>query len=145
MTVLSNTDDYSHTNLAARMDAAANNYYWLFWRPVSPNHWELFRTVNGSGTVIASYNVDYQPGSQFPIKLTVGTNTQVANINGVDLLVTSDSGITVRGYGGLQDPGRLKYGSDTAGVHLDNFELVNTAGGVIRVPWHLFTPVAGGA
>jgi hypothetical protein len=101
--------------------------------------------VSGTPTQLGSYAISYSPGATPIGRLTLGAASQVVTIDGTDRISATDSSITARGYGGIRQGVDGIVGSDTNGVHLDEFYLVNALAGGARVPWHLFTPVAGGA
>jgi hypothetical protein len=143
--IITNTSGYDALCVAARISASVNTCYFARWDSTT-NGWQLYKTVSGTSTLLGSYAISYSPGEQHTGRLTLGTSSQVVTVDGTDRISATDSSITARGYGGIRQGNGGVVGSDTNGVHLDDFYLVNAlVTGGAKVPWHLFMPVAGGA
>ena len=123
------SSDVAHTEsaLAGRADPTISDEYNVIWSDnsgESPTLW-LYRISGGSANLLGSTTtgVAIGVGNTARIECRIRTASKVAVYNGVEKISSSDNVVTAKGQAGFYMIGT---GSNTAGTHLDNFEVQDT-------------------
>ena len=90
---------------------------------------QLIKSVNGSAAVISTYNQTFTVGSTYTLGLDMKGSLIRMLVNDVQRTSINDGSITAAGRAGVGfgEPGDAATPSETAGLHLDNF---NVPGGL---------------
>ena len=106
------------------------NYYARYDPVSSGGQFQLIKNVNGSAAVISTYNEAFTVGSTFTLGLDMRGTLIRMFVNDVQRTAINDGSITAAGRAGVGfgEPGDAAAPSETAGLHLDNF---NVPGGLI--------------
>ena len=106
-------------------------YYYARYDPVSSGgQFQLIKNVNGSAAFISTYNQAFTVGSTYTLGLDMKGTLIRMFVNDVQRTSINDGSITAAGRAGVGfgEPGDAATPSETAGLHLDNF---NVPGGLI--------------
>ena len=106
-------------------------YYYARYDPVtSGGQFQLIKNVNGNAAFISTYNQALTVGSTYTLGLDMKGTLIRMFVNDVQRTSINDGSITAAGRAGVGfgEPGDAATPSDTAGLHLDNF---NVPGGLI--------------
>lgn len=104
--------------VAGRMDAAANTFYWFGWDG-SANSWRLFKTVAGVSTQLGANVAATFTGGTKRIKLTMNGDQISGAVDGVTVIgPITDASIVAVGFAGVR---QATTQSNSNGIHIDNF------------------------
>lgn len=124
--------------VCARMNDSVVTMYMVRYYPDS-TVWQLYKLVSGTPTLIGSWSETLTAGDERLCELDVSGTTISVRIAGTTRISVTDSSITARGYAGIRD-GSAVAGSDTAGIHLDNFTVTNSLAVWARRASGIWTP-----
>ncbi len=114
--------------VVARGHATDNTAYQALYRTGSGTpRWELWRAVAGSYSMLGSYTQALTVDQAYALKLECRDATKKLYVDIVERISSADNTITAAGYPGVNTY-RNANGSDTAGVHMDNFSASDPAG-----------------
>lgn len=120
-----------HMGVAGRIDTAANTLYMA--RYFSPG-WQLYKGVSGTFTQLGSTSSEeVSAASTINIKLEmIGTAIKLYNYgSGTALISATDSAISAAGKAGIRCGA---VGSDSDGIHADNFSADDIGSAVLSLP-----------
>ena len=106
--------------------AGTGTYYYARYDPAtSGGQFQLIKNVNGSAAVISTHNQAFAVGSTFTLGLDMKGSLLRIFVNDVLRTSINDGSITAAGKAGVGfgEPGDAATPSDTAGLHLDNFNV----------------------
>lgn len=117
----------SSAGVAGRVSESGDTYYRAIYRPANGEYF-LDRVSGGTVTTLhnlAPYNwgSSFVPNATHTVKLVMRGSSIKVFIDGVERLSATDSAITAPGRAGAYFGNY--YGSNTQGIHLDNFSATN--------------------
>jgi len=124
------TGSVSYPGLAGRIATAANTMYFARYVPDPTNLWQLYKLVAGVATSLGTWAETLGAGSERTARFVLGAAYQALYVDGTLRISATDGDITSRGYAGIRD-GSATIGDNAAGVHLDQFIVVNSIGGYV--------------
>lgn len=86
------------------------------------NVWELLKIVEGSVTVLGSFDQTLSAGTTYALTLEIRDAAKKLFVNGVERISSADNAITAAGRVGVRFDGSA---SDSIGYHLDNLSAVD--------------------
>lgn len=110
--------------LIGRASVAATTYY-FFDHYSTANQWRLFKVVAGSFTELGTFGQTLADDTTYAIKLEIRDAAKKCYVNGVERISSADNAITATGFAGVRPYGA---GSDTTGLHIDNFIATDVGG-----------------
>jgi hypothetical protein len=111
-----------------RASTSSNTYYRAgYFGPGTD--WELYKVVNGTSTLLGTYDQTLSAGATYTVKLDMQGSTIRLLVNGVERISVTDASITAAGRGGVRLGylGATSVPSNTSGLHLDNLTLSQAA------------------
>jgi hypothetical protein len=113
--------------VVGRMDTAnANGTFYFMGYVRDAGAWYLIRLVNGTQTVLGTYNQALTAGNTYRATLDMQGTTIRGLVDGVQRITSTDAGISAAGRAGifLGNVGSAAH-TNTTGMHLDNFAAVS--------------------
>jgi YD repeat-containing protein len=108
-----------------RFTSATGNYYSAKWDNAD-SRWELRRVLDGQATVLGTASDTLPAGSTARLTLQMRGSTIRLLRDGAAKVTAIDAAVTAPGRAGVYFEGSTS-GSDTAGRHLDNFDVTKSA------------------
>ena len=109
--------------LSGRMSNSADTAYFARYVPDAGTI-QLGRLSAGSVITLATYNYDPNVGDHFSLKLVIKDAYKAVELNGIEILRSTDNTITAAGYAGIRfSPLTTAEGSPTNQVTIDNFNV----------------------
>lgn len=125
LTMVSQTGSAS---ILGRLTTSGNVDYYQGDYSYATSKYELAKVVNGTRTVLASTSASTVPaGETHTIRLEIKDATKKLFLDSVETLSSADNVITAAGVAGLVFSGG---GSDSNGIHIDNFSASDSAAAV---------------
>lgn len=122
---------------AARIQTGAAQCYYVIWDPGAGTV-RLRRMINSTtGTTLGTWTVSLSNNTDYVFKLEIRDATKKLFVDGVERISSTDNTITGAGRAGLAGESWPVTGTNTNGVHGDNF-LAETPGGAAGGPFPHF-------
>lgn len=103
-----------------RASSSANTMYSFFYS-VSDGQYMLNRIVAGTTTTIGTFTTTLSVSTNYVLKLEMRAAAIKCYVDGVERISVTDSNITAAGFAGIRVRAGAGGGSDSAGIHLDDF------------------------
>lgn len=113
-----------YLGLVGRVDPVTTTMYHARYYE-SGNVWQLYKILPGTALQLGEWSETLSAGDERVCELDMTGTTISVRIAGITRISVTDSSITARGYAGMRD-GSAVGGTDTNGIHLDNFTVTNS-------------------
>lgn len=127
-------DLYRRSSVAAmgicgRVATATDDAYMARWN-TSGTAWELYKIAASAATLLGSFTNTPTVDTLVPFSLEITDATKKVFVSGVERISSADNAITAAGRAGIRGRG----GTDSAGIHLDNFTATDPAVPALALP-----------
>jgi hypothetical protein len=110
------------TGVLGRMDTSATTFYAARYS-YSTVKWELYKFVAGTATLLGDFAQTISIGVDYALRLEMRGTSIKLFVDGAERVAATDSAITAVGRPGVRFLSAT--GTDTTGLHLDNFHATN--------------------